>query len=106
MLTQIDRNALARSMEMARRDPKSAEQLDRMLKDRPWLKVAELAAYCCQRENLKLLPHQSPPCMTLGDDPDAEELLRRLLDAGLSRYEPDPLAALQDRGVRDNLRMR
>jgi hypothetical protein len=27
--------------------------------------------------------------------PDATRLLRRLLDAGLSRFEPDPIAALE-----------
>jgi hypothetical protein len=94
MVTKIDRDALARSMEIAMRNRKLAAQLDDQLKDRPWLEVAEFSAYCCQVENLKLLPHQSPPCGFIGNDPDAAALLRRLLAAGLSRYEPDPIAAL------------
>jgi WD40 repeat protein len=43
-----------------------------------------------------LLPHQSPPCAVIDNDRDrdAADLLRRMLAAGLSEYEPDPLAAL------------
>jgi hypothetical protein len=81
-------------MEIAMRDRKLARQLDEQLKDRPWLEVAEFASYCLQCDNLKLLPHQSPPCGFIGNDLDAADLLRRMLAAGLSRYEPDPLAAL------------
>ena len=95
MVTKLDREALARSMEIAMRNPKLAAQLDDQLKERPWLEVAEFASYCCQVDSLNLLPHQSPPCGFIGNDPDAADLLRRLLDAGLSRYEPDPIAALR-----------
>jgi hypothetical protein len=95
-MKKIDRDALARAMEMARKDRKLAAQLDEQLKDRPWHEVAKFASYCCQCDNLKLLPHQSPPCMVIGDrDHDAADLLRRMLAAGLSEFEPDPLKALQ-----------
>jgi hypothetical protein len=53
---------------------------------------------------LNLVPWQSPPChasrrsgQPFGDPRAAREsaeLLKRLLDAGLSHYEPDPIAAL------------
>lgn len=44
-------------------------------------------------------PWQEPPCVADENDPDerdpqAQWLLRRMLKAGLSRYEPDPRTAL------------
>jgi hypothetical protein len=40
-----------------------------------------------------------PPCDAdiMGDDPAALTMLQRLLDAGLSRFEPNPLGALAKR---------
>ncbi len=52
MVTKLDREALARSMEIAMRNPKLAAQLDDQLKERPWLEVAEFASYCCQVDSL------------------------------------------------------
>jgi hypothetical protein len=95
-MKKIDHDALARAMTMAQKDRKLAAQLDKQLQDRPWHEVAEFAAYCLQCENLKLLPHQTPPCAVIGDSRarDAADLLRRMIAAGLSEFEPDPLAAL------------
>ena len=67
-------------------------------------------AFCashCQSRSLNLQAWQTPP-MWVRDldaalrepfggkrgDREAAELLQRMLDAGLSKYEPDPLAAL------------
>jgi hypothetical protein len=94
MLPKIDRDALARCMEIAQKD----RTLSARINGRPWLEAAEAACYSLQYDNLKLLPHQSPPSSVALDDDrdrDATELLRRLLAAGLSRYEPDPLKALR-----------
>lgn len=64
--------------------------------------IAIRASGICQYYALGLKPWQTPPCR-LG--PDAEQrpadkrgrlLLQRLLAAGLSRYEPDPLRALAE----------
>jgi hypothetical protein len=43
---------------------------------------------------------EEPPCVVGADDPDerakaAQHLLRKMLAAGVSRYEPDPLTALR-----------
>jgi hypothetical protein len=99
--TEIDREALERALELARQEPQRAEQLDEKLKDEPWHAVARFAAYVCQCRNLRLPPWQSPPCWADEDerDPrenfaDAQKLLRRMLAAGLSRFEPQPLEAL------------
>ena len=61
------------------------------------------AAYRAQRKNLGLKPWQEPPCVADPDDPDerdkaAQALLRRMLAAGISRWEHDPLRALRERG--------
>jgi hypothetical protein len=53
-----------------------------------------------------LQPWQDPPCIASLDnltkphgdqrgERESAEWLRRLLDAGLSRFEPDPLAAIE-----------
>jgi hypothetical protein len=46
-----------------------------------------------------------PPCIADEDDPnerdkDAQRLLRKMLAAGISRYDPDPLAALEKAGTK------
>jgi hypothetical protein len=99
-LDAVDRDALERAMTKAREDRGRAKQLDAMLKSSPWLEVAEFAAYCCQTAALDLQLHENPPMHAhiIGQpsDPTAARLLDRLLAAGLSQYEPDPLGALKE----------
>src|SRR5215472_11309874 len=106
-LTRVDLNALERAIAMARLEsPGRSQQLDDKLANEPWQRVAEFAAYCCQCDNLHLKPWQPPPCwvndlvadIQRGDDGihghyAAARLLQRMLDHGISRYEPDPLKA-------------
>jgi hypothetical protein len=106
---QIDSDALTRAVEMARLEsPARSQQIDDKLAEEPWRQVAEFCAYSCQIDRLRLRPWQSPPCWIadlvgtinagndgVGGDYAAAKLLQRLLDAGLSRYEPDPLGALE-----------
>jgi hypothetical protein len=93
-----DLSALQRCMEIASQEPSRAEQLTSMLHDRPWGEVAEFAAYCVQGHSLNLKLWQDPPCCVAAEgverDRAAQTLLRRMLRAGLSLYEPDPFAAL------------
>jgi hypothetical protein len=103
-LGQVDREALQRALEIARRDPRRAAQLEWKEKTYGWYDAAHLAAYICQCEGLMLRPWQDPPLY--GDSTDgvddfegagrahAADLLRRLLAAGLSRFEPEPMQAL------------
>jgi hypothetical protein len=105
-LKQVDREALTRAIALARAEsPARARQIDAMLAERRlWLRVAAFAAYGCQCDALHLKPWQSAPCHLTDvkpiDDPQrhglfaAWDLRRRLLAAGLSAYEPDPIAAL------------
>ena len=60
------------------------------------------ATYRAQRKNLGLRPWQEPPRLADSDDPDerdkvAQALLRRMLAAGISRWEHDPLRTLRER---------
>ena len=98
-LETIDRDALERALHIIRNNPERAQQITSMLADRPWLEVAVFAAYVCQRHALRLRPWQSPPMdAEIGEprpyDHGARVLLKRMRVAGLSRFEPDPVAAL------------
>jgi hypothetical protein len=108
-LSRIDRDALERAIAMARaKGPVDREQIDDKLKTEPWLDVGEFAAYSCQMDCLHLKPWQPTPSwvgdikadLAAGDDGvggqyAAALLLKKMLAAGLSRYEPDPVAALE-----------
>jgi hypothetical protein len=87
-LSDADREALERSLTVARSESAArSKQLDAMLRDEPWAQVARFASYASQTR------------LKMPDDarhvPGAARLLKRLLDAELSRYEPDPLRALR-----------
>lgn len=101
-MNDLDREALERALPLARQESESrAEQLDSMAAE-DWTHAAKLAACICQRRALGLTPGDEPPMH--GDieperHPEANELLERMLAAGVSRYEPDPLAALKAAGT-------
>jgi hypothetical protein len=112
-LSEVDNAALWRAMKKARRDPMRRRQLDAMMETgRDKVEVAKFASYVCQADRLQLKPWETAPChisaaktwVTLNvSDPDhrhrgiveAQALVRRLLEAGLSKYEPDPVLALE-----------
>jgi hypothetical protein len=108
-LHPVDREALERAIEMTRvNGGPDAVQIENKLQKEPWEQVARFAAYCRQCDNLHLKPWQSPPCwvddieatLAAGDDGiegkyAAAKLLQRMLDANISIYEPDPIAALE-----------
>lgn len=104
-LTPVDHDALRRALAEARRErnPALQAQLDRKERDHGLLQAQLTAARHCQRKNLKLRLWESPPIygdlVVEGLDPflrrRARELLGKLSARGLSRYEPNPEAALQ-----------
>ena len=106
-LSRTDREALERAIVALRRDTATREQIEAKLRDEPWQAAGEFAAYAAQCDSLGLRPWQTPPCwitdlaatlrLPFGDprgEREAAELLRKMLNCGLSRFEPDPLAAL------------
>jgi hypothetical protein len=107
-LTPADEDALKRCLVACRAESAArARQLDSMLADEPWQEVAVFAATCAQMDSLDLMPWQSPPFRAnlahlnkpFGDprgERESAELLKRLLDANLSPFEPDPFAAIAE----------
>jgi hypothetical protein len=107
ILTPADEDALTRAVAVTRaEDPGRAKQIDSMLADESWQSVAVFAATCAQSRSLNLAPWQLPPFRAsladLNQPPgdvscrrESAKLLRRLLDAGLSPFEPVPLQALE-----------
>jgi hypothetical protein len=112
-MRRVDRQAMKRAIEELRREGgEDARQIEEKLREEPWEDVGRFAAYSCQDKHLQLQPWMVPPCW-LRTDRDVEaalsmphdhsgrreagELVQRLLAAGLSRYEPDPLTALSVR---------
>ena len=100
-LTEIDRDALSRALEVAGRDPSERAQIDRKLaQGADWADVAMSAAFGLQCQNLELRPWESPPMY--GDvvrprlDQHAAALLRKLQSLGLSRFELHPTRAIAE----------
>src|SRR5262245_1820076 len=100
-LSALDHAALLACLQIAERDPEFVERVG----GKPnWFARAEFACHCVQYRALHLKPWQTPPYLAEldDDDPDvaeARQLLRRMLDAGLSRYDPDPAKALKGRRI-------
>src|SRR5262249_305274 len=105
---------LAIEMTLGEADPSRVQQMDSMLADktRPWLETQRFARYHQQCRLLRLAAWQKSPMSVYTDDPgdlaghgpicghhvtvEGVRLLRRLLAAGLSRHEPDPVGALRE----------
>jgi hypothetical protein len=106
-ISRVDSEALVRALAMdPDRDPASSP-INRRLDPERWFLAARSAAYACQCEALRPEPWQPVPAneyVSVTDDDSkygpvmgraaAAELLRRLLEAKLSRFEPDPINAL------------
>jgi hypothetical protein len=106
-VNKLDKDAFERAIAMMRSEADGRELLDAIsARQKTFAETGETAAYYCQCRNLKLKSHQPPPMYAAanavgGDDGSsgwfqAEQLLRRLLDAQLSRFEPDPVRALAE----------
>jgi hypothetical protein len=107
-LSRADRDALRRALTIARAESdEERAHLDHIEGRSGWQEAAESAVYHLQCKALRLRPWEPPPCwirdleadLAAGDDGvggrfRAAKLTQRLLKANLSRFEPDPLAAL------------
>jgi hypothetical protein len=110
-LSEADKDAMARAIALmqsgSRRD---REQIGHYLATESWERSGEFAAYVCQDRSLKLRPWAPPPCWMrkpeyiaaalarpygIDGERQAGELARDLIAAGLSIFESDPLAALE-----------
>jgi hypothetical protein len=105
-MNRTDRAALQLAIEHARAEspPDVPSQIDLMLQDRDFWEVAMFAADCAQTKALRLKPWQIAPRWASPDDVtaatterrEAAKLLRKMLATGVSRYHPDPLAAIEE----------
>jgi hypothetical protein len=106
-LTKVDREAFQRALDIVRAEgAMEAARVDHDIKREGFIGAGHGAAYHCQYKNLQLKPWETPPMWVRDIDEAlsappgpgrahrAAELLKRMLACGLSRYEPDPLAAL------------
>ena len=100
-LTDADEAAIALAIEMERAvNPK---EIASMLCDRTWKEVGTFAVGRCQDRNLNLKSWECPPYQTRLVDPSDDwgyrpgevALLKRMLRAGVSRFHPDPMAAIE-----------
>jgi hypothetical protein len=109
-LSDVDRDAFERAIEIASREPWQRRRIEaKFEKGESFDNVGRAAAYHCQIAALDLQPWQDPVMyagLRRGDEGYVRanlELLQRLLDAGLSRFEPDPLTALEQAGQRQRV---
>jgi hypothetical protein len=106
-IDQVDKEALERALVLERKcDPQRAVWLDKHVVKVGWREAAEDAARRQQYRTLRLRPWMVTPSEVHPDSEDAigsehrgvgraAQLLRQLLDAGLSRHEPEPIVALE-----------
>ena len=107
-LTRTDKAAMRRAiLTIRQRDEASREQIDAMLKTDTFEEVGAFASFSAQSRALRLQPWETSllyvgnldaalrlPFGGLSKDREAAELLQRMIANGISKYEPDPLAAL------------
>jgi hypothetical protein len=97
-MTKLDQTALelALGTVLKGKDIGRAEQVRELRDQDGWESTARFCAALLQRRALELKPWDSPPCaLDCPDDSGAGRLLRRMLVAGLSRYDPNPLRGLE-----------
>jgi hypothetical protein len=107
-LTDLDRAALERCIPVARGiEPIISRAISDILARDGWEEAAHYACHYCQVTSLNLMPFETPPAhMNLAAglrlpfnsknrERESAELLKRMLAAGVSKYEPDPLSALK-----------
>jgi hypothetical protein len=110
-----DAEAFTLAIEAARNEDQGRrDQIDDFLRTRPSPEVVRFASYSCQMRSLCLAPWMYPPALIDEGDIDrliagsddvhgkrtAAQLLRRMLELGISKYHPDPMAAIAEAEAR------
>jgi hypothetical protein len=106
-ISDVDRDALERALGIMLKHRELSGDFRRRLDEgrEPWADIARAAALSCQLRVLAIKPWQPAPAeveVNQTDPPGYEHrrtrhaslTLEKLLNAGLSRWEPDPPAAL------------
>jgi hypothetical protein len=115
-MTVSDEEAWRLAIEMYRaRGPRDAEHIDAKLTREGCKEAGKFASFSAQCRMLRLPPWATVPCYLLddvdavlagGDDGirgnyNAAVLLKRMERHGISRWHPDPIAALREAEKRD-----
>jgi hypothetical protein len=102
MRKKIDDRAaleLALRQTLEEKDRGRVEQVQSMLEGRTRLEVMKFCSFHRQTAALHLKPWELPPCLgdynATGRDEQAYRLLKRMRKAGVSRWHPDPLRAVE-----------
>jgi hypothetical protein len=94
-----DYAALRLALKLARAESEAQRRrFDDKIADDGWEKAAKSAAYHRQVDTLNLKPWQSPPChagIRPGQQHEAQALAHEMESLGISRWHPDPLAAIE-----------
>jgi hypothetical protein len=99
-----DQEALTAAIAMMRADPEQRELLDHVLANQSEQEAGLWAVGSLQVKNLHLKGWEAPPYDTsnvkdpsdhYGCRPNEVALLRKMLSLGISRYDPDPLRAIE-----------
>jgi hypothetical protein len=106
-ISAVDQDAFERALAIMLRHRELGRDFKRRLDEtrEPWADIARHAALSCQTQAMGLKPWQVAPCEVGINETDARGYehrrtrhasltLERLLDAELSRWEPNPPAAL------------
>jgi hypothetical protein len=100
-VSPLDKAALDKSLSIIMNSPDAGrrQQVTIMTKQDGWFEAAEFASYHCQMQALNLKPWETPPCLAAPDDTPAGRFLRRMIAAGLSKFEPDPIQSFEDKAA-------
>jgi hypothetical protein len=95
-----DRDALDAAIAIVRKHAERWEEFLDLVRQRGWEAAAMVAAYDCQARSMRLRWWEKPPCCApwRGKSRGAR-LLRRMARRGISRYHPNPLAAIAEAGA-------
>jgi hypothetical protein len=109
-MTDADKQAFTLCIEVFRsRNYADARYINEKLEREGFQATGHFASYSAQMDSLHLPPWAYPPCFIADDDIDkliaarddaqgkhaAAKLLKRMRELGISKYCPDPLAAIK-----------
>jgi hypothetical protein len=111
-LSENDRAAMKLALERVKKIAVYGKTAHDLLRTSSFEKAGNYASFWCQMYALHLRPWQTPPCRVFDYDfePDGDkipqqircryepgevDLLRRMLALGISKYHPDPMAAIE-----------
>jgi hypothetical protein len=103
-VNKLDKDAFERAIATLRSDPELASSIEAMLHSQGEQAAGEFASGLLQVRSLRLRPCEAPPIDSTNVEIPSDRygcrasevaLLRKMLSLGLSRFECDPLAAIE-----------